>query len=203
MKAMTKYVVLVAIFLLSSTASGQARKPSVSPATAGHLPSLTAKPTHRPLVAADEVRLKAMIAQHQRVRSQLPAKHRAELDQLTQLVKNQLFAAPIQADMLASAAQIVSKIVPDLTQPEATALAEYVLGRIAGGDVIGSTVGRSVGSMNTTKSAPATQETQMRFNMQYLQLQSQMQSENRSYTAVSNIMKTKHETIKNSIDNVR
>jgi len=47
------------------------------------------------------------------------------------------------------------------------------------------------------------QETQMSFNLQYLQLQSRMQSENRSYTAVSNIMKTKHDTVKNSIANIR
>ncbi len=47
------------------------------------------------------------------------------------------------------------------------------------------------------------QETQMSFNLQFLQLQSQMQQENRSYTAVSNIMKTKHDTVKNSISNVR
>ncbi|MEO5773344.1 MAG: hypothetical protein ABIQ32_04405 [Sphingomicrobium sp.] len=49
----------------------------------------------------------------------------------------------------------------------------------------------------------AMQETQMSFNLQYLQLQSQMQHENRSYTAVSNIMKTKHDTVKNSISNIR
>jgi hypothetical protein len=47
------------------------------------------------------------------------------------------------------------------------------------------------------------EETQMSFNMQYLGLQSEMQHENRSYTAVSNIMKTKHDTVKNSISNVR
>ena len=47
------------------------------------------------------------------------------------------------------------------------------------------------------------QETQMSFNLQYLQLQSQVQNENRSYTAVSNIMKTKHDTVKNSISNIR
>ncbi len=44
---------------------------------------------------------------------------------------------------------------------------------------------------------------QMSFNEQYLELQSQMQSENRSFTAVSNIMKTKHDTVKNSISNIR
>jgi hypothetical protein len=47
------------------------------------------------------------------------------------------------------------------------------------------------------------QETQMSFNLQYLELQAQMQNENRNYTAVSNIMKTKHDTVKNSISNIR
>jgi hypothetical protein len=47
------------------------------------------------------------------------------------------------------------------------------------------------------------QETQMSFNLQYLQLQETMQNENRQYTMVSNIMKTKHDTVKNSISNIR
>lgn len=55
----------------------------------------------------------------------------------------------------------------------------------------------------TLGNAARYQELQMSFNLQYLQLQSQMQHENRSYTAVSNIMKTKHDTAKNSISNVR
>jgi hypothetical protein len=38
---------------------------------------------------------------------------------------------------------------------------------------------------------------------QLLQLQMEMQHENRSYTAISNILKTKHDTAKNSISNVR
>ena len=46
-------------------------------------------------------------------------------------------------------------------------------------------------------------EMQMSFNLQYLQLQSAMQDENREFTAVSNIMKTKHDTVKNSINNIR
>jgi len=54
--------------------------------------------------------------------------------------------------------------------------------------------------LNATKQM---QETQMSFNLQYLQLQAQMQHENRSYTAVSNIMKSKHDTVRNSISNVR
>lgn len=46
-------------------------------------------------------------------------------------------------------------------------------------------------------------EIQMSFNLQYLQLQNAMQNENRQYTMISNIMKTKHDTVKNAIDNIR
>ena len=45
--------------------------------------------------------------------------------------------------------------------------------------------------------------TQLHQTLQELQLQSQMQSDNEKYTAVSNIMKTKHDTVKNSISNIR
>ena len=59
------------------------------------------------------------------------------------------------------------------------------------------------GSADYSAATKEMQETQMSFNLQYLQLQSQMQNENRSYTTVSNIMKTKHDTAKNSISNIR
>jgi hypothetical protein len=54
--------------------------------------------------------------------------------------------------------------------------------------------------LNQTK---AMQEMQMSFSMQYLQLQEKMQNENRQYTTISNVLKTKHDTVKNSINNVR
>ena len=47
------------------------------------------------------------------------------------------------------------------------------------------------------------QESQASYNLQYVQLQSQMQNENRTYTAVSNVMKTRHDTVKSSIQNIR
>jgi hypothetical protein len=47
------------------------------------------------------------------------------------------------------------------------------------------------------------QESQMSFNLQYLRLQNQMQNASREYTLISNIMKTKHDTVKNSISNLR
>ena len=47
------------------------------------------------------------------------------------------------------------------------------------------------------------QEMNMGFNLQYLQLQQNMQQDNRQFTLLSNIMKTKHDTAKNAIGNVR
>jgi hypothetical protein len=47
------------------------------------------------------------------------------------------------------------------------------------------------------------QEMNMSFNMQYLQLQQKMQDERRRFTLLANVMKTKHDTVKNSIQNVR
>jgi len=41
------------------------------------------------------------------------------------------------------------------------------------------------------------------FNAQYLALQQCMQNENRQYAAPSNIVKTSHDTAKNSINNIR
>ena len=59
-------------------------------------------------------------------------------------------------------------------------------------------------SLNALFSATAQmQEMQMSFNLQWLQLQNSMQSENRQFAMVSNIMKTKHDTAKNIISNVR
>lgn len=71
---------------------------------------------------------------------------------------------------------------------------------------VASTLIRAIGGGESGALLDATrdmQETQMSFNLLYLQLQNQMQNENRSYTAISNIMQTKHDTVKNSISNVR
>ncbi len=74
-----------------------------------------------------------------------------------------------------------------------------------GGTALGSSAvatgsGTNGGLMQATQGM---QEMQMSFNLQYLQLQNEMQNENRSFTMVSNIMKTKHDTVKNSISNLK
>jgi len=53
------------------------------------------------------------------------------------------------------------------------------------------------------KAAREMQEMQQSFNLQFLALQEAMQKENRQFTMVSNVMKTKHDTAKNAINNVR
>ena len=47
------------------------------------------------------------------------------------------------------------------------------------------------------------QEMNQQFNLQYLNLQQNMQQENRKFSALSNVMKTKHDTAKSMIQNVR
>lgn len=126
------------------------------------------------------------------------------------------------AQLIAQARAAVADMLRIAVTPEEKALAEHdrqmverAAALLAGRDGPGGSTGGSMGNSNPISSAggdgqgqlmAATrhmQETQMSFNLQYLQLQSQMQHENRSYTAISNIMKTKHDTVKNSIGNVR
>lgn len=62
---------------------------------------------------------------------------------------------------------------------------------------------KSEAARRLADSGARAQATKMSFNLQYLHLQQQMQNENRSFTAISNIMKTKHDTTKNAISNIR
>jgi hypothetical protein len=181
---------LFLVVMLPLFACSQSRK-----STTG-LPAAPATPTatNTVITPADEARLEAMIAQHQRVRSQLPAEYRQELDRLMVQVRRQLFTELPQDNLLESAAKIIKELIPGLTAPEASDLAEYVLSGIVSNDVADEAL------MNATKSM---QEMSQSFNIQYLQLQQNMQQENRQFTMITNIMKNKHDTIENSLNNIR
>ena len=56
---------------------------------------------------------------------------------------------------------------------------------------------------NLMRSTKETQEMNQSFNLQYLTLHKKMQEDNRRFTMISNIMKTKHDTARNAINNVR
>lgn len=57
--------------------------------------------------------------------------------------------------------------------------------------------------VNLDQELKAFRDSQMSFNLQYLNLQNKISHENRQFTMVSNIMKNKHDTAKNSINNIR
>ena len=46
-------------------------------------------------------------------------------------------------------------------------------------------------------------QTQAETSLYFLQLQQQIQEENRTYSTLSNVMKARHETVKNAIGNIR
>lgn len=74
-------------------------------------------------------------------------------------------------------------------------------GMAAGTNAVnGSSGDSSMALLNATKEM---QEMSQQFNLQYLQLQQDMQNENRQFSMVSNIMKVKHDTAKTAIQNVR
>lgn len=128
-------------------------------------------------------------------------------------------AAPLVIHSRADMAQAVDQIQADLSSlnqhhenyrqaaEKLSALYSNLSKKV---DAVSKAAGAVSGSQSNSDSTNALlaatkqmQETQMSFNLQYLQLQEQMQNENRQYTAVSNILKTKHDTVKNSISNIR
>jgi hypothetical protein len=150
---------------------------------------------------ADQAKLDAAIAAHRATRAQLTPEERDDLDRLTARVRALLLRGSL-GTMWESAKTAVRNAMPGLSASEVGSLAGYAVDGMAAGDPIGSAAGGDSQAqlLDATKQM---QEMQMSFNLQYLQLQSQMQNENRSYTVVSNIVKTKHDTVKNSINNVR
>jgi hypothetical protein len=170
---------LGAALLLSSGAFGQSPSFKNSPAI------ITAdKLSVASLTSAQSSRLAALNSQHLQAKSRLPKDQQGQMDRLAQAVKTRMFAAPLDPDLLTSATRTVHELVPGLDDTEAASMAEYALGAIATG-------------------TPASAETQMSFNLSYLQLQSKMRAVNRSYEMLSSVLKTKHDTVKNSIGNIR
>lgn len=82
-------------------------------------------------------------------------------------------------------------------------------GGVGGGDtggVMGAIAGRAQAGDPSSQMMMATQRMQemnQTFNLQYLQLQQKMQNESRQFTAVSNVMKTKHDTARNALSNLK
>ena len=74
------------------------------------------------------------------------------------------------------------------------------------GGYMGAVGARAAGGDAASQMMMATQQMQemnQAFNLQYLQLQEKMQQEGREFTCLSNVMKAKNDTAKNSLSNLK
>ncbi|MET0595424.1 MAG: hypothetical protein ABW133_22185 [Polyangiaceae bacterium] len=75
---------------------------------------------------------------------------------------------------------------------------------IAGGSAENPVGGGVAGGTGTENgSVEGTLAQSQEFNLYYLQLQEQLSAENRAFSAMSNVLKTRHDTVKNAIGNIR
>jgi hypothetical protein len=128
---------------------------------------------------ADRRRLNDLATTHRRAKAQLSQTEISDLDFLRTRAQRALDASRGD-DLVSVTLRSVNATLPGLSEREARAITDYVLADLA--------------------SQPSADES---FSLQYLALQQRQQNESRSYTTVSNILKTKHDTVKNSINNVR
>jgi hypothetical protein len=89
----------------------------------------------------------------------------------------------------------------------AAAPAPARVGTAAGGGLAGGTPGSAsaagaAGGGDVVEATRALQQEAQTFNLQYLQLQESMQRESREFTAVTNVMKVKHDCAKSAINNI-
>jgi hypothetical protein len=148
--------------------------------------------------AAPTTTVAAFAATHERIRSRLPPEDRVVLDRLSAQVRAML---PRPAHLPQDAQRIIATVIKDLSAEELGALTRYVTGSLS--STASSSASGDSGSAALMQATQQMQETQMSFNLQYLMLQMQMQNEDRQFTMVSNIMKSKRDTVKNSIANIR
>jgi hypothetical protein len=76
----------------------------------------------------------------------------------------------------------------------------------AGGTAEGPSLGGATGGAGPggeSSSVEGALAQSQEFNLYYLQLQEQLSAENRAFSAMSNVLKTRHDTVKNAIGNIR
>lgn len=120
---------------------------------------------------------------------------------MTQDAVGQTSPVQVTADHLGSLAAKLETFRETLTPAECAVLA-VAFGRAAAGDASGDDVAGFWDSAMMMATQQMQEMTQL-FNMQYLMLQQAMQAENRQFSLLSNVMKTKHDTAKNSLSNLK
>jgi hypothetical protein len=115
-------------------------------------------------------------------------------------------AAAGLAQGLAGGVELAAPFVPGGTvlsgavRSGATALASAVSGGTGTG--AGAAAAALGGEDDLVTATRALQQQAQTFNLQYLQLQEGMQRENREFTALSNVMKVKHDSARAAIQNI-
>jgi hypothetical protein len=85
-----------------------------------------------------------------------------------------------------------------LRAPAAAALAQAASGAVPAPGISGG----AAGGGDVIEATRAIQQEAQSFNLQYLQLQEGMQRESREFTALTNVMKVKHDSAKAAINNI-
>lgn len=151
---------------------------------------------HAQRASDDAAPFDTLVAEHRAIRAKLGTNDQRTLDKLTARIRDLLVGHPLRKGLWETTTAALKTSGMKVSVRERSVLATYLLDAIAARDDMPD-------ALLHAQSALDLQEAQMSFNLQYLQLQSQMQEENRSYASISAIMKTKHDTVKNSIANVR
>ncbi|HTN53748.1 MAG TPA: hypothetical protein VML50_15170 [Anaeromyxobacter sp.] len=71
-----------------------------------------------------------------------------------------------------------------------------------GGSAVAAAPGSASGGGDLLAATRALQQESQAFNLQYLQLQESMQRESREFTALTNVMKVRHDSAKAAIQNI-
>jgi len=118
-------------------------------------------------------------------------------DETLQSHFNELIESPNfdDASLIGFARQNGFSVVQEELDGVIERISDEALENVAGG------IGGS--EFSTLAATRAMQEMNQKFNLQYLQLQQEMRGGNRKFTTLSNIMKTKHDTARATITNVR
>lgn len=94
------------------------------------------------------------------------------------------------------AGTVLSAAVRSATGPTARSVAASAAGGSGSGVAGGSSEGDLLEATRTLQQEART------YNLQYLQLQEGMQRESREFTALSNVMRVKHDSAKSAISNI-
>jgi hypothetical protein len=72
-----------------------------------------------------------------------------------------------------------------------------------GGSAVPATLATSTGDQSDLATVQSMQRESQAFNLQLLELQEDVQQENRRFTTVSNVLRAKHDTAKAAVSNIR